>query len=217
MNGKPLPINHGFPVRIIVPGVSGCRSVKWVDQITVQLEESRNLYQRYDYKRLPPEATDKESAKRFWDKTPAIQDMPVNSAIAKPQNGDTIRLPPSGTIEIKGYALPQGDQGPVVKVECSIDEGETWQAAEILSGNGIKTRWCWALWRATVRLQKGKNRRILSRATDKGGNMQTGKAVRSNPHPHIVKTTATSDNSQVWNLRGVCYDGYGESRDLNVV
>ena len=108
MNGKPLPVNHGFPVRMIVPGVSGCRSVKWVDEITVQLEESRNLYQRYDYKRLPPEATDKETAKQYWDRTPSLQDMPINSVIAEPNNNDTIRLPPSGNIEIKGYALPQG-------------------------------------------------------------------------------------------------------------
>lgn len=197
MNGNPLPVNHGFPVRIIVPGVSGCRSVKWLDEITVQSEESKNVYQRYDYKRLPPEATDQETAKQYWDITPALQDMPINSVIAEPQNGDTITLPTSGMIEIKGYALPQGDQGPVVKVECSIDEGQTWEIATILSGNDVKAKWCWALWKATVRLQKGKKRRVLSRATDKGGNVQTGEPV--------------------WNLRGVGYDGYGESRDLNVV
>ena len=217
MNGKPLPINHGFPARIIVPGVSGCRSVKWIDEITVQSEESKNLYQRYDYKRLPPEATDKEVAKQYWDKTPALQDMPVNSVIAKPQNGDTVRLPPSGVIEIKGYALPQGDQGPVVKVECSVDGGQTWETAEILSGNDPKARWCWALWKATVLFQKGKNRQVLSRATDKGGNVQTGKPVRSNSYPHLVQTTGRSDISEVWNLRGLCYDGYGESRDLHVI
>ena len=179
MNGAPLPVNHGFPVRIIVPGVSGCRSVKWVDEITVQSEESRNVYQRYDYKRLPPAATDMQSAKQYWDITPALQDMPVNSVIAEPQNGDTIRLPPSGITEVKGYALPQGDQGPVIKVECSVDDGRTWETAEISGGNGIEEKWCWALWKATVRLQKGKNRRILSRATDKGGNIQTGQPVRS--------------------------------------
>lgn len=197
MNGEPLPINHGFPVRMIVPGVAGCRSVKWLDEITVQSEESRNLYQRYDYKRLPSEVTDKESAKQYWDTTPALQDMPINSVIAEPQNGDTVKLPPSGKVEIKGYALPQGDQGPVVKVECSIDEGQTWEAAEIFSGNSLKAKWSWALWKATVRLEKGKNRRILSRATDQGGNVQSGEPV--------------------WNLRGLGYDGYGECRDLNVV
>ena len=195
MNGKPLPINHGFPVRIIVPGVSGCRSVKWVDEITVQLEESSNLYQRYDYKRLPPEATDKESAKQYWHKTEALQDMPINSVIAEPQNGDTVKLPPSGTIEVKGYALPQGDQGPVVKVEFSIDEGQTWAAADILSGNGLEAKWSWALWKATARIPKGENRRVLSRATDKGGNVQTGKPVSLNFLLHLTKDSCRSDNA----------------------
>ena len=179
MNGVPLPVNHGFPVRIIVPGVSGCRSVKWMDEITVQSEESINFYQRYDYKRLPPAATDKQSAKRYWDITPALQDMPINSVITEPQNGDTIRLPPSGVIEIKGYALPQGDQGPVVKVEYSVDDGRTWESAKISSSNSSKEKWSWALWKATVRLHRGENRRILSRATDKGGNVQTGQPVWS--------------------------------------
>lgn len=217
MNDKPLPVNHGFPVRMIVPGVSGCRSVKWVDEITVQSEESKSIYQRYDYKRLPPEATNKEIAKQYWDITPALQDMPINSVIAEPLNGDTIRLPPSGMIEIKGYALPQGDQGPVVKVEISIDEGQTWETAKILSGNDIKAKWCWALWKATVRLQKGKKRRILSRATDKGGNVQNGEPVRSTLHPHLSKSSGKSNDRQEWNLRGVGYDGYGESRDLDVI
>lgn len=116
-----------------------------------------------------------------------------------------------------GYALPRGDQGPVIKVECSIDEGQTWETAEILSGNRLKAKWSWALWKATIRIQKGKNRRVLSRATDRGGNVQTGEPVRWNSHFHLLETIDRSDNSQVWNLRGVGYDGYGESRDLNVV
>ena len=186
MNGKPLPVNHGFPVRIIVPGVAGCRSVKWVDEITVQSEESKNFYQRYDYKILPPEATDKQSAKQYWDITPALQDMPINSVIAEPQNGEIIRLSSSGLIEIKGYALPQGAQGPVVKVEYSIDEGRTWETAKILSGNDLKAKWCWALWKATVRLHRGKKRRILSRATDRGGNVQTGEPVGATFLSHLL-------------------------------
>ena len=183
----------------------------------MQSEPSTTFHQRYDYKRLPPEATDKEIAKQYWDTTPAIQDIPINSVIAEPQNGDTVKLPPSGKIEIKGYALPYGDQGPVVKVECSIDGGQTWEAAEIFSGNSIKAKWSWALWKATVRLPKGKNRRILSRATDQGGNVQSGEPVRWKFCIHLIKTAGRSDYSQAWNLRGFIYDGYGECRDLNVV
>jgi len=172
MNGKPLTANHGYPVRVIVPGVSGCRSVKWLDRITVQSEESTNLYQRYDYKRLPPEATDKEAAKKYWDVTPALQDMPVNSVVAKPKNGDSIKLSPTRTIEATGYALPQGNQGPVVKVEVSVDDGQTWTRAEIMNTDREPSKWSWALWKATIKMEKGPKKRILSRATDAGGNAQ---------------------------------------------
>lgn len=175
-----------------------CRSVKWLDRITVQAEESTSLYQRYDYKRLPPEATDKETAEKYWDVTPALQDMPVNSVIAEPEIGATIELSPAGTIQVKGYALPQGDQGPVVAVEVSADNGRTWGKAKIIHADHEESKWSWALWEAKVKISKGENRCVISRATDAGGNVQ-------------------HDQAGKWNLRGVGYDGYGESRDLTII
>ena len=197
MNGKPLPVHHGFPVRMIVPGVSGCRSVKWLNRITVQLEESKNYYQRYDYKRLPPEATDVEEAKKYWDKTPALQDMSINSVIAKPKTGDVVRLSQSGTVQVKGYAIPYSNHGPVTQVEVSADDGKTWKDATIIVGGSQEDKWCWALWNTEISLERSQGQRLLSRATDAGGNVQ-------NAHP-------------VWNLRGLGYDGYGEARDLTVL
>ena len=196
MNGKPLPVNHGYPVRAIVPGVAGCRSVKWLQRITVQEEESNNFYQQYDYKILPPQAVDAQAAKQYWQITPGLQDMPVNSIIAVPRNGDVITLPPSGRIEIKGYALPYGDAGPVKKVEISTDDGKTWVDANISDESKRGGKWSWVLWTAAVALPKRKKQRILSRAIDAGGNTQV-------PNP-------------AWNLRGVGYNGYGESRDLTI-
>jgi sulfite oxidase len=193
MNSKPLPIDHGAPVRIIAPGIAGARSVKWLESITVQSCESENFYQSRDYKILPPEATDKAAAEEYWDKTPALQDMPINSVIGSPQSGDVVKLDEDGNIEVRGYALPQAADGPVVKVEISVDDGKTWQDAELVGESG---KWSWALWKARVRLDKGKGRRILSRATDKGGNTQRG-------------------DSQ-WNFRGVAYNGYGEARNVEV-
>ncbi|MCJ1335922.1 hypothetical protein MMC09_001196 [Bachmanniomyces sp. S44760] len=215
MNNQPLPTSHGFPVRIITPGVAGARSVKWLDRITVQTEESQNHYQQRDYKVLPPEATDKEAAARYWDVTPAMQDMPINSVIVNPQSGETVRRSgdhddgDDGTVdvavevEVEGYALPGGESGPVLRVELSVDDGKTWTQAEHLEGSEGKGKWCWVLWKGKVRFEKlegaaeKKKKRILSRAIDKGGNIQDGNAK--------------------WNLRGVGYNGYGESRDLTVV
>ena len=56
MNGQPLPRAHGGPVRVVVPGYIGARSVKWVTAITVQPVPSQNYFQALDYRILPPEA-----------------------------------------------------------------------------------------------------------------------------------------------------------------
>lgn len=197
MNGKPLPVKHGYPVRVIAPGIAGARWVKWLDRITVQLEESNNFYQKYDYKVLPPEVTDKEMAEKFWDLVPAVQDTPINSVIVIPQDGDTIWLSPQGTTEVRGYALPQGDQGPITQVEVSVDGGSSWSKADLINDSEAQSKWCWVLWKATVKMSAGVTGRILCRATDAGGNSQPAQPQ--------------------WNLRGVNYNGYGESRDLRVV
>ena len=195
MNGRPLPTNNGYPVRIVAPGIAGARCVKWLDRITVQAEESSCFYQQHDYKALPPEATDKQSAEKYWPITPALQAMPINSVIVEPANEATVELPADGLLTVCGYALPSGDHGPVSKVEVSVDEGTTWQQAEMIPGQQIGT-WTWALWTTQVRLERGRNRRILSRAYDSAGNTQPGQPV--------------------WNFRGVGYNGYGESRKLVV-
>jgi len=193
MNSKPLPANHGAPVRIIAPGIAGARCVKWLERVTVQSTESENFYQKRDYKILPPEVTDKEKAKDHWDAIPALQDMPVNSVIGSPRNGDTVRLDADGMTEIRGYALPQGADGPVLKVEVSVDEGGTWREAALTGDGG---RWSWVLWSIRMEMKRGDTRRVFSRATDQAQNVQC-----ADPQ---------------WNLRGVAYNGYGESRDLTV-
>ncbi|OCK80999.1 sulfite oxidase-like protein [Lepidopterella palustris CBS 459.81] len=201
MNGHALTPNHGYPVRVVTPGIAGARSVKWLDRITIQLTESPNFYQQHDYKILPEEADCAETAKDFWNKVPAIQDMPVNSVIAVPASGSRVEVDSKGMVEVKGYALPSGEDGPVVKVEVSADGGETWEDAELIRAGEMaeestSLKWAWCLWRTKIRLEKGKEKKLLSRATDKGGNVQT-------PCPK-------------WNLRGVAYNGYGEAKDLEV-
>ncbi|KAL8830963.1 MAG: hypothetical protein Q9191_001143 [Dirinaria sp. TL-2023a] len=196
MNGKLLTPNHGYPVRVIVPGVAGARSVKWLDRVTVQEEESSNHYQLYDYKVLPPQATDKEKAKEYWLITPGLLDMPCNSIIAEPLSEETVTVSNKGKLEVRGYALPCGDQGPVTKVEVSTDNGKSWIEAEISSQSKKGGKWSWVLWKATVKMERGKGRRVLSRAIDRGGNTQ-------DPNPQ-------------WNFRGCVYNGYGESSNLTV-
>jgi len=54
MNGEPLPPHHGFPVRVLVPGYIGARSVKWLASIVLQDAPSTNYYQALAYKMFPP-------------------------------------------------------------------------------------------------------------------------------------------------------------------
>lgn len=196
MNDSPLTPNHGFPVRAVLPGVAGARWVKWLDRITVQDAESSNFYQQRDYKILPPEAVDKESAQKYWDSTPAMHDMPINSVIAVPEDNETVHLSSSGVLQVKGYAVPQGADGPITRVQVSIDHGKTWVDAELGKG-GKQGKWCWVLWQVSVCVQPGTKREVVSRAFDAGGNSQ---------HEH----------SQ-WNLRGVGYNGYGRARNLTIL
>ena len=195
MNDEPLTIAHGFPVRVITPGIAGARAVKWLDRITVQNRESDNFYMQHDYKVLPEEATDAESAEKFWHTTPPVTEMPVNSVIAVPSTGSTVKRDNDGLLNVKGYALPSGDNGPVVKVEISVDNGATWTEATLISHPG-EGKWSWKLWKANVKIEAGNDRSICSRATDNAGN--------------------TQPKASTWNLRGVCYNGYGEARDLIV-
>ena len=118
---------------------------------------------------------------------------PANSVIAIPQSGDTVRRDAQGKVKVEGYAVPHGDNGPVVKVEVSADDGRTWARAKLV---GPESKWCWALWSAEIPME-GKGKSILSCVTDAGGNKQ-----ESNPQ---------------WNLRGVGYNGYGEAKDLEVL
>ena len=194
MNGERLTPKHGFPVRVVVPGVIGARSVKWLDQITVSTKESPNFYQQRDYKILPPNVTDKGSAAKYWDKVPPMMDNVINSVVAVPEDEETVKRSPQGTISTKGYAIPQGDGGPVVKVEVSTDNGETWTEAKL----GPATRYSWVLWEAVVAIERGKGKRIFSKATDRQGNTQT------------------EERSQ-WNLRGVGYQGYESTTGLTVL
>lgn len=98
MNGEPLPRDHGFPLRVIVPGVVGARNVKWVGKIILSDKESDSQWQQNDYKGFSPSVD--------WDtvdfkSSPAIQELPVISAICSPANGDNVE-PIDGAVTIKG-------------------------------------------------------------------------------------------------------------------
>lgn len=154
MNGKPLPADHGYPIRVLVPGNVAARSVKWVNRIILAGEESTSQWQRRDYKCFGPNVG---SQNPDWDSAAAIQEMPVQSAITSlreisihsEQDRELFQM--NGLEEdcvlVEGYCYSGGGRR-IVRVDVSADGGTTWHQAELLANEakGAKA-WAWRRWR----------------------------------------------------------------------
>jgi sulfite oxidase len=161
MNGEPLPPVHGYPVRGVVPGYIGARSVKWLTQIIVTDHPSENYFQAHAYKTFPPEIGPDTVN---WEDVFMLHDLPLNSVIWSPLAADRLA---AGPVTIEGWAMAAGGE-LVEQVEVSIDGGHSWMTAEFTErGN----RWTWCFWAARVRLTPGKHT-IVARARDSAGHMQ---------------------------------------------
>lgn len=87
MNGEPLPADHGFPLRVVVPGIVGARNVKWLSKVHCSDEESSSHWQQNDYKSFSP-STDWDTVN--FKSAPAIQEAPIQSAICSPLPGQKL-------------------------------------------------------------------------------------------------------------------------------
>jgi DMSO/TMAO reductase YedYZ molybdopterin-dependent catalytic subunit len=160
MNGSPLPLDHGFPLRAIVPGWVGNHSVKWLGSIEVSEEAvfvpqntTLDVYIGPDYKPEPPRLG------------PVVEKQVMKTALELEWPG---KLKP-GARTIRGRAW--GPEG-IRKVEYSVDEGKTWSPAQILPGPNEKLAWVRFSfnWDATAGEHK-----IMTRATDLKNQVQPDK------------------------------------------
>ena len=161
MNGAPLDPHHGFPLRGIVPGFIGARSVKWLTAITLQAAESTNYYQAHSYK-IFPSGVSAENAD--WGSVPAIEEVAINAVICSPEDGAQVD---AGPLTVSGYAIGRGG-APVDRVEVSADGGATWAEADLL---GRREPWRWSLWETRVDLGRGTHD-VVVRSRDADGNEQ---------------------------------------------
>src|SRR6266699_2145671 len=142
VNDEPLAPEHGFPLRVIVPGYIGARSVKWLREITLQEHPSTNPYQARDYKLFPPEMT---AQTVDWSRGKTLEDLILNAVITTPQEGETVA---AGPTRIQGYAIT-GAGDLVERVELSIDGGKTWTTANLVER---ADPYAWCFWEVTVTL-----------------------------------------------------------------
>lgn len=110
MNSEPLPRAHGGPVRVVVPGFIGARSVKWVTAITVQPGASQNYFQALDYRILPADA---DADIVGPGEGISLSSLALNCDILDPTDGDDV---PAGALTIRGYGMA-GDGRSVERVE----------------------------------------------------------------------------------------------------
>lgn len=157
MAGKPLAPDHGFPVRTVVPGYIGARSVKWLGRIVVSAEPSSNHYLATAYKLV------QRTTALDWAEAGPIYNFPINSVITSVR-----QMAMQGTVEVTGYAYPPGDGRSIEKVELSADGGRTWTAAKITSD---RKPFCWVLWDARLKVP-GDAKSLIVRAVDSAGLVQ---------------------------------------------
>lgn len=168
MNGKDLPRDHGFPLRVIVPGNVAARSVKWLRKIVISDEESLSQWQRRDYKSFGPNV----GSNPDWSKAKSIQEMPVTSAITSISKPSLRAGEATQPISVEGYAYSGGGR-EIVRVDISVDGGKTWDQADLVDDRAKGSKaWCWKRWRYTgLRRDSGKTV-VLVKATDEAYNTQ---------------------------------------------
>ncbi len=153
MNGSPLPQRHGFPVRIIVPGLYGEKNVKWVDRIQLSATKEQGFYEN-----------------QGWgpDFTVRTQSRFTAPDFARP-------LPMAGAV-LRGTAFA-GDRG-VSKVEVSVDDGATWAPATI---DYAGSRLTWSLWSYRWTPDRPGPHQLVVRTYDGAGAPQIDKSKASGP------------------------------------
>ena len=165
MNGEPLPSDHGYPLRAIVPGLYGMMNAKWITEIELVSGTYQGFWQR-----------------RGWTSGATYQ---TGSTVITPGDAplrDRFHIPSSLT-DVTGSPVPvigaafAGDRG-ISKVEVSSDGGSTWQTASL---NDPLSPFTWVFWRLDWNPPGAGDYRLMVRATDGTGQVQV--ATMTNPFP----------------------------------
>jgi DMSO/TMAO reductase YedYZ molybdopterin-dependent catalytic subunit len=160
INGQPLPPQHGFPLRLIVPGWYGMAHVKWLDAVTVLTEPFEGYQQAHQYRKKQSEDDSGVPVTRMLPRSlvipPGIPDFPERQRFLSP-----------GSSVLEGRAW--SGFGPVVRVEVSVDGGRSWADAKLDAAVG---EFGWTRWSYPWEDVRSGEYVVCSRATDAAGNVQ---------------------------------------------
>lgn len=145
INGEPLPAAHGFPARMLIPGLYGMKNGKWLSELELTGADFTGFWEE-----------------RGWTREATIKTM---SRIDLPHDGDFLLLQPT---TLAGIAFA-GARG-IARVDVSTDGGQTWQPATLRRPLGALT---WTLWQFAWTPPAGGSYVLAVRAIDLDGNVQT--------------------------------------------
>eukprot|EP00547_Thalassionema_nitzschioides_P003977 CAMPEP_0194202222 /NCGR_PEP_ID=MMETSP0156-20130528/2296_1 /TAXON_ID=33649 /ORGANISM="Thalassionema nitzschioides, Strain L26-B" /LENGTH=867 /DNA_ID=CAMNT_0038927653 /DNA_START=77 /DNA_END=2680 /DNA_ORIENTATION=- len=178
-NGEVLQPDHGYPVRLIIPGYIGGRMIKWLANINVIPYETRNHYHYHDNRILPPHITAEESLEGNWWYKPEyiFNELNINSAIAAPDHNESISIANNigKEYDVTGYAYTGGGR-KITRVEVSTDGGNHWELAELdrkeqPTDHGMY--WCWTWFNYSLKVADLVGcKEIICRAWDESNNTQ---------------------------------------------
>ena len=155
MNGEPLPLQHGFPLRLVVPGWYGVASVKWLTEIEVVQHPFAGFFQAdryfYEWQRDGGTITEPVTLQR------------VRSLITEPEPNVEVEL---GEMAVRGVAW--SGAAPIARVELRVDGG-AWQEARLV---GDRKRHSWVWWEVLTRIERSGLVKLEARATDLAGRTQ---------------------------------------------
>lgn len=163
MNGAPLQPEHGFPLRAVVPGCIGARSVKWLSTISVRRSPSTSFFQSTDYT-LGGEP---------------LGEQTLNAAICTPLDGEAVR---GAGIAVEGYAIAGGGRR-LERVELSPDGGASWLPATVRQDGNEP--WSWRLWHASVELARGSHELVVRAWNDSTEGQPEDLAATWNPRGYM--------------------------------
>lgn len=160
VNGVPLPPQHGYPLRLVVPGWYGMTNVKWLRSITAVTEPFAGYYHEHSYR---VRHTDDDPG------TPVTRILPRSLMVPPgiPEFLSRRRIVPAGACPLEGRAW--SGRAPVVAVDVSTDGGATWAPAELGDQPGP---WAWRSWAFTWEPAGPGDYTLCSRARDGAGNEQ---------------------------------------------
>lgn len=165
LNGEPVPLAHGGPLRLVVPGYYGVNNVKYVDRLAFTDKETDANIQRTGYRV-------RDIGVKGAPNQPSMWEMSVKSWVNHPAGEGPVR---AGTVQVHGVAF--AGVNPVKRVEVSIDGGKTWNDAKFVGPD--LGRYAWKQFVLPVQLKAGGNYTLVSRATDAAGNTQPEQRVEN--------------------------------------